>query len=271
MKKSLIKSKFRTGVPALITGLYHPIDMFPRHAAAAGFDGIWIEAEHHLWEIREIQRMIYLCRLAGIDCLVRVATREKARLYQLLEAGATGLVIPQVSSVDEALALAEAVRFFPQGQRGLDGSGIDADFYLGADPDYPEQANQESLLFLQIENSEGLDAVEGIAAVPGVDALFIGPGDLSLRLNCNLDPALPVLREAEARIVAACVAGRIAWGRPALDETDCRYLLQADVGFVSYGSDFMAVLRTLPQWGAELRAGLAATHPASIPTTRRDG
>ena len=111
MRRSRTLAKFRQNQVARLTCLYHPVDMFARHAANAGFDCIWIEAEHHRWEPREIQRMIYLAALADIDILIRAATREKAQLYQLLESGATGIIIPQVSSGAEAKSLVAGVRF----------------------------------------------------------------------------------------------------------------------------------------------------------------
>ena len=96
-------------------------------------------------------------------------------------------MIPLVNSPEDAALLASAVKFPPLGQRGLDGAGIDNAFYLQGTKEYPCTANAETFLILQIESQEALNNIDAIAGTKGVDGLFIGPGDLALRLDCPLD------------------------------------------------------------------------------------
>ena len=129
--------------------MYYPTAMMPAHAAKAGFDALWLDAEHNTWDRREIQRMIALHHLADIDCIVRTGSRNANELYHLLEDGATALMIPMVNSPEEARALVDAVKFLPLGQRGVDGASLDNDFYLSGTKGYMEAANAETFLILQ--------------------------------------------------------------------------------------------------------------------------
>ena len=135
---------------------------------------------------REIQSLLSLCYHNDIDCMVRPPTQERTRLYRYFEDGATGLMMPLVSDAEEAQRIVNAVKFPPIGNRGMDGAGLDGDYGLEVwqpNSTYTDDANRESFIAIQIETPEALANVEEIASVPGVDALFVGPGDLGLRLN----------------------------------------------------------------------------------------
>jgi len=230
--------------------------MMPAHAAKAGFDAIWLDTEHSTWERHELQRIISLHHLANIDCLVRTGSRNPAELYHLLEDGATGLMIPLVNSAAEAAALAQAVKFPPLGQRGLDGAGIDNDFYLAGTANYTGPANEETVLVVQIETPEAVEAVDAIAATPGVDGLFIGPGDLSLRLGCPLDWKNPQMLAAQAKVAAAAQRNGIAWGRPSGTTEDIALLQQQRAQLIAHGSDFGAIMKMLPVYANTFSEGL---------------
>ena len=130
MRRSRVLEKIRNDEVARIACLYYANSMFPRHAANAGYDGVWIDGEHNSFDPRELERLLYLQRLADIDSIVRCPSRERTFLYRLLEVGATDVMIPLVSTRGEAEALVDAVKFPPLGNRGLDGASIDNDFYL---------------------------------------------------------------------------------------------------------------------------------------------
>lgn len=241
MRKSKTLEKLRSGRVARICCLYSPMSMYPAHAARAGYDGIWLDAEHNTWDVREVQRMIGLHRLADIDCIVRPPSRNRIQLYHLLEMGATGMLVPMVSTENEARDLVDSLKFPPLGERGLDGAGLDNNFYLDGTAGYPERANGETLIAVQIETPEALENVEAIAAVPGIDVLFIGPGDLALRLGCALDWSEPQMSAAEDRVAAAARKAGIFWGRPSGLVEDMKRLLKKGARFIAHGSDFESV------------------------------
>jgi 4-hydroxy-2-oxoheptanedioate aldolase len=247
MYKSKIYSKLRQGKIARLANLNQLVTYFPHHAAKFQYDGVWLDAEHNTWNPREIQYLLAIHRLAGIDCIVRPPTREKTRLYQLLENGATGLMLPHVSSASEAAEIVSSVKFPPIGQRGLGGAGLDQNFKVAASEDYPVNANRETLLIVQIETPEGLSVVDDIARVNGVDALFLGAEDLSLRIGCPNDCREPELQEAQREIDLACKRNSKVWGRPCRDQDDIVDAAKAGARIIAHGSLFKAVVDHLKE------------------------
>ncbi len=257
MRSSLVRNRWRENQPARIACQYYPTASMPAHAAKAGFDAIWLDAEHNTWDRRELQRMIALHHLANIDCIVRTGSRNPTDLYHLLEDGATGLMIPLVDTAADAAALARAVKFPPLGERGLDGAGLDNDFYLAGTATYPEAANRETLLIVQIETPESLANIEAIAETPGVDGLFIGPGDLALRLQCPLDWNHPKMIAAEDAVAEAARRHGVAWGRPAGTVEQIARIARKGARLIVHGSDFGALMTMLPSYAQALQQGLA--------------
>lgn len=237
--------------------MYYPNVMMPAHAAKAGYDAIWLDAEHNTWDRRELQRMLALHRLANIDCIVRTGSRNANDLYHLLEDGATGLMIPLVNTAAEAAALVAAVKFPPLGQRGLDGASIDNDFYLDGTDAYPPAANRETLLIVQIETPQALENIDGIAGTKGIDGLFIGPGDLALRLNCPLNWDEPKMTAAEDAVAAAAARHSIAWGRPGGNVAQIKRIAGKGGKLIAHGSDFGAVMAMLPTYAKTFNEGIA--------------
>jgi 4-hydroxy-2-oxoheptanedioate aldolase len=258
MRSSLIRSRLRQGKAARIACMYYPTAMLPAYAAKAGYDAIWLDTEHSTWDRRELQRMIALHHLAGIDCMVRTGSRNPTELYHLLEDGASALLIPLVDTPADAAALARAVKFPPVGQRGLDGASLDNTFYINGTEGYPAAANEETLLVVQIETPEAVANVDQIAAIKGIDGLFIGPGDLSFRLGCPYDFADPQMAAAQAAVAAAAARHGIAWGRPGRNAEDIAKMAKLGGQLIAHGSDFGAVAAMLPKFGATMAEGLGS-------------
>src|SRR5471032_1477430 len=128
MRKSRILAKIRAGKVARVYSAGSPVAMLPALAAHFHYDGIWIDGEHRAWEPREVDAMLAQHHAADIDCLWRPSTKEKNLLYRILEDGAAGLMIPHVSTPEQARALVQAVKFPPLGDRGFDGAGRDAGY-----------------------------------------------------------------------------------------------------------------------------------------------
>jgi len=154
VRKSKTLAKLRANEPVRMCALGHFIPAFIRHAAHHGFDCIWLDLEHRAMSDREVQALLAYFHLFDIDCMLRPPTLEKTRLYRYLEDGATGLMIPHVSTADKARMLVDAVKFPPLGDRGLDGAGLDSDFILAGGDEYVEAANRETFLVVQIETPQ---------------------------------------------------------------------------------------------------------------------
>lgn len=245
MRRSKVLAKIRAGKVARVCSFANFLPFVPKLAEHSGYDGVWVDAEHRAFDTREAQSLIAYHHLADIDCLWRPPTLEKTLLYRLLEDGAAGLMIPFVSTAEKAKQLVQATKFPPLGDRGLDGSGIDGNFYVNLPSTYPQDANRETFLVVQIETPEALANAEAIAAVPGVDVLFLGPGDMSLRLNCSPSVNDPKMMDAQKRVAAAAQKHGKAWGRPVGTAEDAKVIIDLGAQLVAYGSIHWAIIRHL--------------------------
>lgn len=253
MRKSKALAKWRAGEFARFCNLGHFIPFYVQHAAHNKFDAIWLDLEHRNFDQREVQHLLALCHLFDIDCMVRPPTVQRSRLYRYLEDGATGLMIPFVSDAEKAREIVQAAKFPPLGNRGLDGTGLDADFGLRRgrpDDTFVEDANRETFLVAQIEEPEAVAKAEAIAAVDGIDALFVGPADLGLRLDAYPQFGM-TLDEAVAIVAAAAAKQGKVWSIPAgsIEEVE-KYRRQGSL-MIPYGGDF-ALTQVLKTAGEEI-------------------
>ena len=251
MRKSKVLSKIRDGRLARICGLGHFLPFFIRHAAHNRYDGIWLDLAHRAMDPREVQSLLALCHACDIDCMLRTPTLERTRLYRYFEDGATGLMVPLVADATQARQIVEAVKFPPVGNRGMDGAGLDGDFGIGVwneGSTYTEDANRETFVVVQVETPQALSNVEEIAAVEGLDGLFVGPADLGLRLG--LAGGDTDLDQAIARVAETAQAQGVAWGIPAgTPELVARYRGQG-AQILAYGGDF-ALAKVLADCGRD--------------------
>lgn len=238
MRKSKIAAKLRQGKPIKLAMMHHYIPAYIAYAAHEGYDGLWLDMEHRPYEAREVQALLAFCHLYDIDCLVRPFTRERAALYRLLEDGASGLIMPHVSDIETARALAQAAKFPPLGDRGLEGNGLETNYGIDIGTDrhlLVQHALQETLLAIQIETPQGLEIAEEIAALPGVDMLYVGPSDLGLRLA--QDSALPSLAEATQRVAEICRRYNKPWGSMPRTLEDVKMLTENGAQLIVWGNE----------------------------------
>lgn len=254
MRRSKLLQIVRNGGFARTCSLGHYIPAFVSHAARAKYDCIWLDLEHRAITTREVQALLLECHLFDIDCMVRVPTREKAQLYRYLEDGATGLMIPHVSTAAEARDLVRSTKFPPVGERGFDNAGLDSDFFQHDIDAYAKWALAETFLTVQIETPEAVENVEEIAAVHGVDMLFIGPGDLGYRYRHDAtgDAGGARLEAAFERVAAAAAANGVAWACPASGEEAVKRRRAQGCQCIANASDFMSILNGLAVGAREL-------------------
>ena len=237
MRRSKTLARVRDGEVVRACVLGHYIPAFVCHAAQAGYDCIWLDLEHRLISSREVQALLAFSHLYDIDIMLRPPTLEKTGLYRYLEDGAAGLLIPHVSTVEKAKMLVDAVKFPPVGDRGIDNAGLDADFRMHSDDDYAAWANRETFLCVQIETPQAVRNVESIAALEGVDMIFVGPGDLGLRLRQSGEMTL---EQAWENVAAACKKHGIAFGGPAIAPDELRRRKQQGAQLLVASSEFQS-------------------------------
>lgn len=242
MRKSKVLEKIRNGGFVRMCGLGHFMPFFLAHAAYQKYDGIWLDLEHRAMDDRDVLALLAMGHRHDIDIMVRTPTLQRTRLYRYLEDGASGLMIPFGSTPEIARDVVECAKFPPEGNRGIDGAGRDADFgfaHWKPGATFTEDANRETFIVCQIETPEAVANVDEIAAVPGVDVLFIGPGDLGLRIDKN--PAVSLtIEEAVETVAAAAKSQGKAWGITAGSPEDVAKRRSQGAQIVPWGGDFLA-------------------------------
>jgi 4-hydroxy-2-oxoheptanedioate aldolase len=203
--------------------------------AGAGFDFLVLDTEHGPNELPMVLRQLQAMAGGTASEVVRAAWNDPVLFKRLLDVGARNLLVPFVQDADEARRAVAAMRYPPQGIRGV-AVATRANRY-GRVKDYFARAQDELCLFVQLETRVALSNLESIAAVEGVDGLFIGPSDLAADLGHIGDSAHPDVRVAiDDAIRRICATGKVA-GILAPVEADARHWLELGCLFVAVGSD----------------------------------
>ena len=179
VRHSRILKKIRAGQFATCLKLNLADARVVEIAGLSGTDAVWLCHEHVPNDWLNVENMIRAARVHDVDCIVRVSKGSYSDYVKPFEAGATGIMVPHVTTADEARKIVGMTRFQPLGLRPIDGGNIDGLFCQIPTADYIAQCNEEQFIILQIESPEALANVEQIAAVPGFDALLFGAGDFS--------------------------------------------------------------------------------------------
>ncbi|MBV5262653.1 2-dehydro-3-deoxyglucarate aldolase [Pinisolibacter aquiterrae] len=204
----------------------------------AGFDWILLDGEHAPNDVLSLIPQLMALKDSASAPVVRPAWNDTVLIKRLLDAGFHNFLIPFVQSAAEAKAAVAATRYPPQGVRGV--SVAQRSNRYGTVPGYFETVNDEIAVVVQIENQAGVEAAAEIAAVDGVDGLFIGPSDLAASLGHLGRPSHPEVQAAMARVFEAAAKAGKSSGILAPVEADARRYLDAGVTMVAVGSDLGA-------------------------------
>lgn len=241
LKKSKVLEKLRRGDTVICYKSSYADPDICELMGCLGIDVIWICNEHIGIDPDRLRNVIRAGRAGGADIMVRRVFGGYDDLIQPLEMGAAGLMIPHCTSAEMAREVVRQTRFHPLGHRGIDGISADSDFGLHPLNEYLEFANRETFVMVQIEDAEAIDEIEAIAAVPGVDIVFIGPADLSHSLGCPGDLKNPAVQDAISRAAAACAKYGKFCGTAGLDLEYTRTLIDKGVQFITRCSDYSLV------------------------------
>jgi 2-dehydro-3-deoxyglucarate aldolase/4-hydroxy-2-oxoheptanedioate aldolase len=188
----------------------------PRTVEAAGLmanvHGFWFDQEHSALSHQQLELMAMAARAAGVDTFSRVAPTDYAAVMRPYEAGCSGVMAAQVQTVDEVKHIVSWSRFAPIGSRGTFSGNYECQFGKTPLDEYVSAANSERWLAIQIETASALEAVDEIAAIQGVDLLFVGPADLSVNLLVPGEFLHPKCIAALESVSAACQRSGKPWG-----------------------------------------------------------
>lgn len=225
--------------------------------ATTGFDWLLIDGEHGPNDLRSMLGALQAVAPYPAHPVLRIPHGDTALIKQVLEIGATTLLVPMVESADQARELVRATRYPPQGVRGV-GSGLARSSRWSAQADYLHEANDSVCLLVQVETAAALAQLDAIAAVDGVHGVFIGPADLSASMGHLGNPGHPEVRLAIDTAIARILAAGKAPGILAVDETLAHRYISLGARFVAVGVDATVLARGL-------RALAARFQPADVP------
>lgn len=209
----------------------------PEILRRAGCAFVIYDMEHSAIGFDSLRYQVALCRALGLPALVRVPSSEHTFLSRALDIGATGVMVPMVESAEEARAIASATRYPPVGRRGA-AFGFAHDGYVpGPIAEKVADANATTVVIAQIETERAMGDVEAIAAVDGIDALWVGQLDLSNFLGCPGDFAHPAFVAALDRIVAAARANEKGLGYMATTPALAREYRARGFSMIAAGTD----------------------------------
>jgi 4-hydroxy-2-oxoheptanedioate aldolase len=250
-EKNKFKAALQSRLPQI--GLWlNMAEALPAELAGhAGFDWLVIDGEHGPNDLRSIMAQLQALSASPSEVVVRPPMGESWMIKQLLDVGVRTLLVPMVDSAEQARQLAEAVRYPPAGKRGM-GAAVARVSGFNTITDYVDTADGEICLLVQAETTAAIADLEQIAAVDGIDGIFIGPADLSADMGYRGRFEAPEVQE----VIEAAITRIIAAGKPAgiltFSETLNRRYLDLGATFVAVGAD-------VTEFGTALRA-LAARY-----------
>ena len=213
-------------------------------AAEAGFDWLLIDGEHAPNDLMTINEQLMALSGHKVSPVVRIPHNDTALIKQVLDLGAQSLLCPMVNSAEEAREIVRAMRYPPNGVRGV-GHMLGRGSKFNATSDYLETAENQLCLIVQIESVSAMDAIEEICAVDGVDGAFIGPADLCADMGLLPDITHPDVRAAVQnglrRIRATGKAAGIIDGDPELIQQD----IDAGANFIALGADLLLLTQSM--------------------------
>jgi 4-hydroxy-2-oxoheptanedioate aldolase len=257
MRANSVKAKWRAGEVTFGAWLSIPDAYAAETMAQAAFDWICIDMQHGIVDYRDAVGMLRAIGATDAVPFVRVPWNEPGIIGKVLDAGAYGVIIPMVNTVAEAEAAVAACRYAPAGRRSFGPNRVP--YYAGAD--YYEHADREIACIPMIETKTALATLDDILSVPGIDAVYVGPADMSITLG--LPPRMDnegAFAEARATIAAACrrrgiIAGIHANAQLAAGHREAGYQM------ITIASDVGGMARAAREDLAFVRAAPAATAP----------
>ena len=230
-------------------------------AKRAGLDFAMLDFEHGPYGFDDLAAMAATGHAAGLRVFIRVPELARGYVSRALDCGADGVMVPMIESVEQARSLAAWAKYDPIGRRGLSSIGAHSDY---AQPAHARpamaQANEQTLAIAQIETAAGVEVVDQIAALEGIDALVVGPNDLAVSLGCAGELSAPPVSAGIERIARAARAHGKIFGMHAGVEFLSRWTA-FDMRLIINSLDIELLSKGLAALAGEART---LAHPAEL-------
>jgi 4-hydroxy-2-oxoheptanedioate aldolase len=241
MKRSAIKAKLAANEPVLLTQLHLTDPSVFELASLMGFDGIWMDLEHHTYSMETATALMRAARVGSCDIVARAAKGEFMRVSRLLEAGAQGIMYPRCDDAAEAAEVVQWSKFAPMGKRGFDGGNPDMPYATMPVAEYIKLANEQTFIVIQIEEQSALANAHAIAEVDGVEIMFLGPADYTVLSGIPGQFEHPSVSEALKQLAKAATAAGKHWGTPAFSSEHAKQLLDMGATFICHMADIVMI------------------------------
>lgn len=251
VRENLVKQTLDAGGTVFSSAVRLPEAGLCELLGYAGFDFVLLDGEHGAMDAAAIDRLTQSCFAGGTVPVVRVLRNNDAEaVMHALDLGVQGVLIPHCRTADDARALQAAAWYPPQGQRGF-GPGRGALWGRVSTSDYFARINDSVVLLALIEDPEGVDNVESIAAA-GLDVLWVGTGDLALAYGVPGDREHPKVKDAARRVLEACLKHNVAAGYPARDAEDAAWAREQGYRAIGFGGAEQYIMQQSRQFLAAL-------------------
>jgi len=219
----------------------------PKILEAAGLDFVVVDMEHTGFTSADVADMMAWFKATPIAPFVRVPQVQYHFIARALDAGAFGIMAPNVQRATQARAIVDAARYTPLGNRGLTTGAAHTDFKSVQPREFMDQANQNTTVICQIESQGGLDDLDGIASTPGVDVLWVGHGDLSKSLSIPGQFHHPRFLDALKLVVGTARSHGLAAGIQPGSLAQAQEWMEIGFNVISYGGDLRVYLKALTE------------------------
>ena len=212
MQTNTTKAKIKSGQAAYGCFVRYPDATLIEMLGYQGWDFLVFDAEHGTIEPKDCEHMTRAAELRGVTPIVRVTTNLTPIILRYMDTGAHGLMVPWINTAEQAEAAVRSVKYGPRGMRGLAGVRASDFAQVGTLGDYVQKANAETMIVLQVETAEAIDALPAMLQIPDIDVIFIGPNDLSHSLGLPGQVQHPTVLEAMNRIADLVISSDKALG-----------------------------------------------------------
>ena len=222
-------------------------------SAAAGWDYVVLDTEHRDFNSESLKTLALIAKYEKLGFLVRVPDKLYHQMAHALDLGAEGLVLPRVDTEEEARHIIKSTKYFPLGQRGASISNISTLFRDCSAEQFLDWSNNETLIVVQIETEEAVNRVDSIVSVEGVDAVMIGPFDLSQSLGIPGQTRDPRVEDAFRAVIEACNRHGVAPGVHLTNLEDAKRWASQGMRFITFQYDSQYLLRAFRETVAQLK------------------
>ena len=232
----ILRQKLQAGAICLGTWVNFTDPCVTELLTGSGYDFLMIDSEHSAMDIESVQRNCMATKGSDVAAMVRVAWNDQVMIKQVLDAGAAGILVPMVRSAEDVRRAVEACLYPPAGTRGF-GPRRPAN-YERHFAEYITNANDNIVIWVQIEHIDAINAIEEIAGVPRLDGVFVGSYDLSGSMGLLGQPRHPRVLEAIDRVIAAARGAGVSMGVAGSPvSADAGAWLEKGVQFITLGGD----------------------------------